>query len=305
MNIRQLKQFISIAESGSISQSAKLENISQPALTRSIKNLEEELSAQLIERRSNGVYLTPYGEHLLEYARCIVNDSERVKSEILAMNHGTRGKIAIGVGPSFSTQFLSATLDKLLSRGTRVEVQLIEGFVEDLCASLRSGKLDVVFSLFPSSYDYSDLDYSKLCSVESGVIASANHHLAGKTNIQREQLAQCNWVIANQPSALAAFYEFLRGTVTPPQAQHIKANSFRLMKNLVLESDYLAILPKNLIARELQQRTLVTLDGPVKPLVTDGAVVTRKSGFKPAVLNEFIRIVKKEFQDTDYLRYNK
>ena len=162
MNLKQLKQFLAVSKSGNISRSAKDQNISQPALTRSLKNLESEIGVDLIARRSNGVFLTEYGEHLLEYAQCTVSDMERVRREITAMKEGRQGQISIGVGPSFSISALPRALSTFLSLGREIEVKIVEGFAEDLCTQLRNGTLDVVLSLFPSSFDLSDFEFSKL-----------------------------------------------------------------------------------------------------------------------------------------------
>lgn len=129
MYIRQLKQFAAVAQSGSISRSAKELNISQPALTRSLKNLEEDLGVELIGRRANGVFLTSYGDHLLEYANCIVGDSERVRREINAMKLGRRGQISKGVGPAFCSGLLPSAVGRLLADESHLEVRLVEGFI--------------------------------------------------------------------------------------------------------------------------------------------------------------------------------
>lgn len=296
MNVRSLKQFISISETGSISRSAKEQNISQPALTRSIKKLESDLDVELIERRSHGVFLTPAGEHLLEYARSIVNDTERAKYEIRAMKDGTRGKLSIGVGPSFTAGVLSKSLDKLLFSGEHLEVHLVEGFIEDLCADLRSGSLDVVLSLFPTNFDTSDLNFIPLGRVESVLAANSSHPLAGKKAITRNELAQYNWVIAHQKYVAATFREYLAGTIKPSKARHIRAGSISLIKSLVIESQYLTILPKVLIEPEIKAGRLVVLDGPVKPLVSEGGIASRKSGFCPTGLSNFIDILQRELK---------
>ncbi|MFT2092768.1 LysR family transcriptional regulator [Paraglaciecola sp. 2405UD69-4] len=298
MNIRQLKQFISIAETGNISRSAKLQNISQPALTRSIQNLENEFGVELIDRKAVGVCLTAYGEHLLDYARSMVNDACRVKREITAMHSGERGTLSIGVGPVFSAGFLASTLDRLLAKGPRVEVRLVEGFVENLCEDLRGGKLDAVLSLFPTSFDTSDLSFSGLCEVESVLAASSKHNLASTNNVSRKQLASCNWVIADQKSVANLYHEFLDSVDNPAKVHHVRANSMRLIKNLVQESNYLTILPRILIENELAQGSMVVIDGPMKPWVSIGGIASRASGFRPTVLNDFIGIIKEEFSFT-------
>jgi DNA-binding transcriptional LysR family regulator len=298
MNIRQLKQFISIAETGNISRSAKNQNISQPALTRSIQNLEHCFGVELIERKANGVFLTIYGQHFLDYARNMVNDAQRAKREISAMHSGERGTLSIGVGPVFSAGFLSATLDRLLAKGPHVEVRLVEGFVENLCSDLRAGKLDAVLSLFPDSFDTSDLCFSGLCEVESVLAASANHHLANVTNVSKKQLATSNWVIADQKSVTSLYREFLDSVDTHTKVHHIRANSMRLIKNLVQESNYLTILPRILIEPELAEGSMVVIDGRMKPWVSVGGIASRSGGFQAAVLKDFIGIIKEEFSFT-------
>ncbi|MFT6778899.1 MAG: DNA-binding transcriptional LysR family regulator [Paraglaciecola sp.] len=298
MNIRQLKQFIAIAETGNISRSAKDQNISQPALTRSMQNLEDSFGVELIERKSNGVFLTVYGQHLLDYARSMVNDADRVKREITAMHLGERGTLSIGVGPVFSAGFLSTTLDRLLAKGPHVEVRLVEGFVENLCTDLRAGKLDAVLSLFPTSFDTSDLSFSGLCEVESVLAASSKHSLANIKNVSRKQLASSNWVIADQKSVASLYREFLESVDTPTKVHHIRANSMRLIKNLVQESNYLTILPRILIEPEIASGSMVVIDGPMKPWVSIGGIASRRSGFRPTVLNDFIGIIKEEFSFT-------
>lgn len=295
MNIRQLKQFVAIAQSGNISRAAKQQNISQPALTRSLKNLEEDLGVQLIERRANGVFLTSYGEHLLDYANCIVSDSERVRREINAMKSGLRGQISIGVGPSFSSGVLSPALDRLLSKGSQLEVRLVEGFVEDLCADLRSGSLDVVLSLFPATYEVGDLSFSQLCEVDSVLVSSSKHKLANLHSLSKLQLARCNWVIADQKHAANTFREYLSRTEIPDDVHHVRAGSLRLIKSLVLESDYLSILPRVLIEQELKSGELQVLDGPARPLVSVGGIAWRNSGFRSAALRDFVSIVESQF----------
>lgn len=294
MNIRQLKQFVAVAQLGNISRSAEQQNISQPALTRSLKNLEEDLGVQLIERRANGVFLTAYGEHLLEYAQNIVNDSERVKREISAMASGKRGKLNIGVGPAYSGPSIAHAIDKLLGKGSQLELHLVEGFVEDLCADLRSGSLDVVLSLFPENYDLSDLGFTRLCNVQSVLVASPEHPVAKLKNASRYQLAQFNWVIPDQKYAGISFREYLNRVEIPASANHVRVNSLRLIKSLVCHSDYLTVLPRMLVEEELASGLLVRIDAQAKPSVSLGGLAYRSSGFRTPALREFIQIVESD-----------
>jgi len=297
MNIRQLNQFVAVARAGTISQAAKTQNISQPALTRSLQNLEADLGVQLIERRANGVFLTDYGRHLLQYAECIVGDAERVRREITAMKSGQRGQLKIGVGPAFSQQLLPRAMDELLAGGARLELSLVEGFVEDLCDQLRTGELDVVLSLFPSTHDVNDLGFVRLCEVESVLVCAANHPLAVDAQVGRQLLARCNWVIADQSHAASTFREYLSRLNVPPTAHHVKAGSLGLIKSLVVNSNYLSILPKVLVERELASGQMRIVNSPVRALVSVGGLAWRRSGYRSAALVEFIAIVERQFAE--------
>lgn len=294
MNIRQLKQFIAIARAGTISRAATSQNISQPALTRSLKNLEADLGVELLERRANGVFLTSYGEHLLQYAQCMVSDAERVRQEITAMQQGLRGRLNVGVGPAFSTRLLPKALQRLTTDGAQLEIKLRESFVEDLCAQLRSGELDVVLSLFPDTLETDDLEFAQLCTVDSVVVAASDHPLANIRQLTRQQLAQCNWVIADQVHANHSFREYLNRCTVPQHVQHVRANSLRLIKSLVVGSSYLSILPTMLIEEELRLGQIKRLNAPVRSLVSMGGMAWRKSGHRSAALREFVDIVKQE-----------
>ena len=295
MNIRQLKQFLSIAQTGNISRSAKEQNISQPALTRSIKTLEESLNAELIERRANGVCLTPYGERLLDYAHVMVNDYNRVRGDIKAMQTGSRGKLTIGVGPTFSITLLPGLLKRLLKDRPKLQLHIIENLVEDLCIGLRNGTFDVILSLFPESQDFSALSFIKFCQVSSVVVARSGHPLAQHSNVTRQQLAQYDWIVADQKYAENIIRGFLNRMQIPIDAHRISTNSTHVITAMLINSDCLSILPRMLIEHELDTNQLTMIDGVVKPIVSMGGLACRDSGFQSAVLKDFVQIVKDEF----------
>ena len=151
-----------------------------------------------------------------------------------------------------------------------------------------------MLSLFPDTLDTGDLEFVRLCDVESVVVAGRDHPLATAGQLNRQQLAQCNWVIADQIHATHSFRDFLSRCTIPPQAHHVRANSLRLIKSLVIDSDYLSILPTMLIQKELASGRVTRLNGAVRSLVSLGGLAWRKTGFQSAALREFVDIVRQE-----------
>lgn len=96
MSFEQLRSFVTVAETGSVTRAAERLNISQPPLTRKLKSLEDELGTPLFERRSTGVRLLPAGERLLEHARAILGAVELAIVEVREAPVRDRGRRARG-----------------------------------------------------------------------------------------------------------------------------------------------------------------------------------------------------------------
>lgn len=98
-NIGLLRSFLAVAREGNVTAAAEKMGLSQPALTRNIRRLEEECGITLFDRHTRGVTLTVYGQTLLRYAQMIDTECRFASSELEAMRSGHRGHLRIGGGP--------------------------------------------------------------------------------------------------------------------------------------------------------------------------------------------------------------
>ena len=103
---RLIRQFIAAVEHGNITSASLALNISQPALTKSIRKLENSLGVKLLERHSRGVVPTSYGEILLRRGKLVEIEFEYASTEIEALRGGNQGAIRIGASPVFATLFI-------------------------------------------------------------------------------------------------------------------------------------------------------------------------------------------------------
>lgn len=102
MDIKQLRTLVAIADTGSVTRAAVLLNIVQPAVSRHIKLLEDDLGTPLFERSRNGMELTADGRTMLEYARRVLKEIEQAKAEIRPSSGEIGGIVTVGLLPSTS-----------------------------------------------------------------------------------------------------------------------------------------------------------------------------------------------------------
>jgi len=149
MELRQLRHFVAVVDTGNLSRAAERVAISQPALTRSIKNLEDMLGVELLERKPRGVAATEAGLALYHHAQVVLNACQRLTREVRELERGVTGTVHLGVASMFATHVTGAVAEALVAAHPRLSLVVTEGFFEDLVRRMIDGRLDLVFTNFP------------------------------------------------------------------------------------------------------------------------------------------------------------
>lgn len=145
MELRQLRYFVAVAETGNISRAAQKIFLTQPALSRQIKALEEEIGQCLLERRANSIRLTPAGEAMLREAREMLRQAEQAVERVKAA--GTGGRLRIGYAPSLAEGLMTPAVTNFSQAHPGTQVEMSDLSTGEMLAGLESGKLDVVVSV--------------------------------------------------------------------------------------------------------------------------------------------------------------
>ncbi len=143
MNIKQLRTLLAIAETGSLTRASELLHVVQPALSRHLKLVEEELGAQVFERTNRGMVLTDAGDTFLRKVKHALRDLDQARVEISANKESLSGTVSIGLLPSLSEALPAPLLVSLRERYPDLKLRVTAGFTEELQAMLERGKLDV------------------------------------------------------------------------------------------------------------------------------------------------------------------
>ena len=143
MDIRQLRYFVTVANHENFSKAAQQLFIAQPALSRSIRALEDELEVRLFDRHLRGATLTPEGRELLERSKFLLRSFDQIKSDIKDSGVIASGPVVIGMTPNFSMVAGVPIAQEVLRRFPNAELKIMEAYSPELRDELRDGGVDM------------------------------------------------------------------------------------------------------------------------------------------------------------------
>ncbi|MDD2058349.1 LysR substrate-binding domain-containing protein [Pseudomonas putida] len=214
MKIHQLRALLAICESGSIQEASRTLHISQPSLSRSIKELEAELGVSLLVRSNRGITLTQYGEHLVTRARLIVEEVRRAKHEIETLKGSMDGSVTLGVSPvTPSTRFVDCVA-RFRQRHPQVRLQIEELRPSKLIEGMREGRLDLVLTSYGGARHLEGFECIELYQ-EPGALAVRKDHPSSELRALRD-LRKLNWILPDRIEDSPVASMFAEQRLMPP-----------------------------------------------------------------------------------------
>lgn len=183
MELRQLRAFAATAEAGSITGAAKALRLTQPALSRQIKALEEELEVALFVRGAHSVSLTPAGEVLRGETTKLLKFCDGMVAKVRA--EASCQPLRIGYSPSLAADFLSVAIERFAQLHERVRISLYDQSGMEMRAGLAEGKLDLILAV---PCDSGPVRWEPLREFAWRVLLPANHSLVAKKAVSAKDL---------------------------------------------------------------------------------------------------------------------
>jgi LysR family transcriptional regulator, benzoate and cis,cis-muconate-responsive activator of ben and cat genes len=143
MELRHLRYFVAVAEAENVSRAALKLHVSQPALSRQIRDLEDELGFRLLERTAKSVSLTEAGRVFLDESRAVLQRADDAIRVARAAASGGHGELHVGYAPTLAARILPATLRAFQATTPGVRVKLHDLSTEEMLAGLRDERLQV------------------------------------------------------------------------------------------------------------------------------------------------------------------
>jgi DNA-binding transcriptional LysR family regulator len=220
MELRHLRYFSAVAEALNFTRAAKKLRVAQPALSRQIRDLEEELGVRLLERGPRAVQLTEAGTAFHKEARAILVAADTAVQSVRAVARGERGEIHVGYAPTPSVELLPCVLHAFQNLAPDVRVILYDLSSEEMLRGLSEGKLQACLMVEPSSRALRRLKFDLLREYPMCVAVRRGHAFARMTTVPLPSLAGVplvSYTKANYPDYHAMLVELFAPLGRTPQ----------------------------------------------------------------------------------------
>jgi LysR family transcriptional regulator of abg operon len=274
MKLTQLRNVAAIAERGSLRAAARHLSLAQPALSRSVHELERELGAPLFERRSRGMVVTPLGRAFLRRANTILNDVHRARDEFEQLRGNAVGSVTIGLSIAAHLLLLPNALRPFRQRYPKVRLHIIEGFYPTLELGLQDGSVDFYIGPDPGLPLPSVLQKETLLTRERAVLCRIKHPLAGATSL--DQLRDAEWITTSiTPKAENEIGDLFKRYGLPEPTLVLQSQSALTLLTCLANSDLLAMAPAEWTASPIANRILTTIQVKEELSAAPIIIVTR------------------------------
>lgn len=286
MELRHLKYFVKIAETLNFSEAAKSLFITQSTLSQQIRQLEQEVNAQLFERNNHNVRLTEAGEELLPYARQTLKASQVCLDRIQDLQHMLTGTLNIGVTFSFSP-ILTEALFAFIKQYPKVKLNIYYKPMAELMKMLEHDEVDFALTFRPPELN-KQIESQFLFDNHLAVIVRDDHPLAHKESVSIDELESYDLVLPAKGLQARNAFDLMCVGVSHNLKVRVELNDVNILLKLVKQSGMITILSETTIYNEEGFKS-IPIDLRIKEM--EGCIHVKKNVYQKRSAKEFIRLL--------------
>lgn len=293
LKLRHLEIFVTLVRTGGVSATAAAMHVTQPALSKWLRELETDLGEPLFHR-GRRLKLTAAGEVMLAYAQRTLGDTQRVGEELEAMRAGSAGRLRLGVLRATAAPLLPRAIVRLQREAPGVQFTIVEDTLDNLLPRLVRHELDVVLGRLEAPALEGGLLHEALYDEPVCVVAGPGHPLAGRRAVTWKQAAGFQWIVPLQGSPMRARLEEEladAGAALPRDA--VESASMLTSEGLLGLTTMLTVLSRQIALQFAGRGQLAIVPltmrrklGPVGMVWTDTSPTTALTRFLDAVRAE-------------------
>ncbi|HSE26289.1 MAG TPA: LysR family transcriptional regulator [Pyrinomonadaceae bacterium] len=294
MEIRQLRAFVAIAESGTFTAGALRVHVTQAAISMQIRQLESEIGAKVFVRAPRHVILTEAGEHLLRRARHILREHDAALDEIAELAGAERGRLRIGSASAMVlTDQLPAILRDVRAQHPAADISVTSGTSEALVEQIVAGELDIAFVSLP--VDVRGIKTERLSEDQLVAIASPRHRLAKQKTISAYTLAGEKLILGERGGNTRRLIDqfFAQAGVTLRVAMELSRQ--QAIRRMVEEDMGVGIVPLRSAQDEVEKGKLVRWWIEGAEINWELGIAQLSGGYESPIMQKFVTLAKKTF----------
>ena len=290
MEIRQVRYFVMVAQTGSFSQAAKELFISQSTLSQQIQQLENEVGVKLLERNTRKVTLSEYGQEFLPYAKNLIYDAEACLGSIMDVRNMATGKLVIGVTYTFSSVMVDV-LKEFIRDYPGIRLSIRTALMEELMDMLERNEIDLALSYDPG-HKYDNIESTELFRSGICVIARDTHPLAQKVSISLEELSRLKLALPVSGMQARDKFDSVLAEKGIKMNIAVEVNDMQILQKLVRDTELVTVFSRNAIKNSVGLKALEieNIQGE-----TVGCCHTIKGRYKSIAAREFIRRLRESY----------
>ncbi len=292
MNLLHLEQFYEVAKVGSVSVGARKLRLSQPALSKSIKLLEENLGTKLFERSKKGVELTEAGKLAFERASRIFSESKALGEEIRSSTNELSGEWCVGASDNIALYLLPTVAARFHQQHPHVRLQLFSGTSNDIKNEILADRAQIgIFYTRPKNYE--PFQTRQIGEAEFWIVVSPKLKIDNRRprfeDILQGRLPRIESRHKDYGSGFPAHFHARSLGLSHQPA--IETNLHEIKKRLILEGIGYGIITKHTVELEVKSGKLLRIPSP-KPLPAPIFLVTKKNRTSDAIFRAWMKVLR-------------
>lgn len=284
LRFKHLQLLVNLEQSRNMHAAARQMNLSQPAASKMLRDLESYFGFSIFERQPRAMVTTDLGKAVVRHAERLLNEAQRLVDDVQVLREGGYGHLVIGAIPAAAPEILPAAIATLKQQRPRLSVSIDEQSSDRLLLELEYKRLDLVIGRLTHVSQHNLFDFEPLLEEPLRVVARHDHPLSSVEDVALDGLSDWPWILHPLTSPMrGVFEEALADAGTPSPANTIETTSTQSILQLLLASDMLAILPRSVLRRPLASGQYITLPITVgKPLDYYGIITRKHEPLSPA-----------------------
>ena len=277
LKTRQLLLLTALDEERNIHRAANELNMTQPAASKQLKDLEDMLGVSLFDRLPRGMRPTIYGEAMIRHARMALTSLSQAHEDIVALKSGLSGQVDVGVILSPGMALIPPAIGRVKAQSPMLRIGVEVESSNILLARLLRGELDFMVARILDEADTVNLSYEELSDEPVCAVARVGHPLHSAANLQLSDISEAGWILAPKGSILRYRCDqmFHKAGLKPP-INVVDTTAILVITSLLQQTDFLHPMPVE-VARYYEQAGLLAILPIELPCKMDGfGIITRR-----------------------------